>query len=367
MIAQEVVTGYSDILQKLESIEPVKYARTRNFLDGAVTHLSPYISRGVLSLNQVKSFLMERFSKKESMKYINELAWREYFQREWEQLDEFIFEDIKRNQVHVKTRNMIKALAEGKTGIRKVDEHILGMAETGYMHNHMRMFVASIACNIAHAHWLKPSQWMYYHLLDGDIASNALSWQWVAGTFSSRKYLANQENINYYTRDDQRNTFLDKSYEALMIAETPVELSESCSLELRTILPPSDIFKIDPSKPLLLYNSYNLNPEWHKGEDVNRVLVLEPSHFEKFPVSEKVIRFILGLKNNIPGIQLFTGEVASLPLIRKCKKILSKTHQAFKHYPGEKEKHEWMFEVEEKYYSSHSAYWKECEKIYWQQ
>lgn len=67
------------------------------------------------------------------------------------------------------------------------------------MHNHLRMYIAGTITNVSHAHWRVPSLWLYSHLLDGDITSNTCSWQWNAGTFSSKKYLANQENINTYT------------------------------------------------------------------------------------------------------------------------------------------------------------------------
>jgi outer membrane protein OmpA-like peptidoglycan-associated protein len=67
--------------------------------------------------------------------------------------------------------------------------------------------------NIFKAAWLPGAKWMYAHLLDHDPAANFLSWQWVAGTFSSKKYIANQENINKYTNTKQEGSFLDTEYE----------------------------------------------------------------------------------------------------------------------------------------------------------
>ena len=67
-------------------------------------------------------------------------------------------------------------------GIESIDFAINGLYEKGYLHNHSRMYIASIACNIGKAYWLTPSKWMYYHLLDGDIASNVGGWQWAAST-----------------------------------------------------------------------------------------------------------------------------------------------------------------------------------------
>mgnify|MGYP006195700273 CR=1 FL=1 len=68
------------------------------------------------------------------------------------------------------------------------------------------MYLAAMVCNNAKSHWLTPARWMYYHLLDGDLASNALSWQWVAGTFSHKKYIANQQNINKYLFNEHYKT-----------------------------------------------------------------------------------------------------------------------------------------------------------------
>ncbi len=78
------------------------------------------------------------------------------------------------------------------------------------------MYLASIVCNIAGAYWELPSEWMFYYLKDADPASNVCSWQWVAGSFSNKKYFANQENINRYLHASEQGTYLDNTYEFLM-------------------------------------------------------------------------------------------------------------------------------------------------------
>ena len=68
----------------MENIEPLNYAKSRNFVDGAVTYLSPYISRGVISVKQVMDTVMTKGYKNYQIeKFIQELAWREYWQRVW--------------------------------------------------------------------------------------------------------------------------------------------------------------------------------------------------------------------------------------------------------------------------------------------
>ena len=99
-----------------------------------------------------------------------------------------IFTDLKQDQPKVDHHELPTAIEHAKTGIDAIDNGIKELYQTGYMHNHARMYTAMLTCNIAQAHWLSPAKWMYYHLLDGDLASNMLSWQWVAGSFSSKKY-----------------------------------------------------------------------------------------------------------------------------------------------------------------------------------
>ncbi len=359
-------TDYNSIIERIRQINPVQYGSSRNFVDGAVTYLSPYISRGVISTKQVHDSVLEKGHHPGTIdKFLQELAWREYFQRVWQMKGESLFEDMKQSQTDVRHPNMIKTVLDAKTGITAIDKKILEFYKTGYMHNHVRMYVASIACNIGKAHWSAPAQWMYYHLLDGDLASNTCSWQWVAGTFSSRKYYCNQENINRHTRSHQQNTFLDLANENLPDVPLPDVLKDTISLYLKTPLYSTTKPFIDTAKPTLIYNSYNLDPLWRKEEDVNRILLLEPSHFQKFPVSERVLEFIVSLSRNIPNCQIMIGEVCELKEYYKNSVLnenglVSKEHPAFLYYPGIKDPRDWIYPEVVGYFNSFFSFWKKC-------
>lgn len=351
-------TDYGSIIERVNQINPVQYGKSRNFIDGAVTYLSPYISRGVISVKQVQDSVLEKgYHTVTIEKFLQELAWREYFQRVWQAKGEAMFGDMKQSQADVAHQQMIKAIVDAKTGITAIDNMILEFYETSYMHNHVRIYVASIACNIGKAHWSAPAQWMYYHLLDGDLASNTCSWQWVAGTFSSKKYYCNQQNINRYTHANQIHTFLDKPVETLHNASVPYALKSTVDLKLKTNLFITPQLLIDVSKPTLIYNSYNLDPCWRKNEDANRVLLLEPSHFQKFPISEKVLEFIVDLSRNIPNCQLMIGEVSELKKYYKDSALgenalVSKEHPAFDYYPGTKDLRDWIYAEVVGYFNS---------------
>lgn len=364
-------TTYEKVLERVNAIDPIKYAKTRNYINGQITYLSPYVSRGVISTKQVMDKIIEKqYPYPAIEKIIQELAWREYFQRVWQFKGSQIWEDLKQDQQKVVHHTMLEAIQQAQTGIESIDLAIHGLYEIGYMHNHSRMYIASIACNIGKAYWLTPSKWMYYHLLDGDIASNNCSWQWVSGVFSSKQYFCNQENINKYTFSKQQNTFLDKPYEQLINMDIPNALRDTTKLDLKTNLPTSNTPNIDTEIPTLIYNSYNLDPYWRKDENVNRVLLLEPSHFNQYPVSDKVIQFIIDLSKNIEGIQIFVGEIEEIKKLYKTdnlwddQKIISKEHPAFTYYPGIMDQRDWMFPEVTGYYPSFFSFWKKAERSF---
>ncbi len=355
-------TAYEAIIARIENINPIKYAQTRNFTDGAVTYLSPYISRGVISLQQILQHVLKTYKPYQIEKFIQELAWRQYWQRVWQSIGDEIFTDIKQEQPEVLHRKMVAAIENANTGIEAIDEGIDKLYSSGYMHNHLRMYTSSICCNVAKAHWLQPSQWLYYHLLDGDLASNSLSWQWVAASFSSKKYYCNQENINRYTNSHQQNTFLDKSYETIAKMSVPEELLEKTNFYPPTELPLKQMPVLNETQPVYIYNSYNLDPVWHLNEAANRILLLEPAHFKKYPVSNKVIEFIIDLSKNIDGIQIFAGSFKELQALGADRSLVYKEHPTTSHYEGISEKYDDLFPEVTGYFSSFSSYWKRCEK-----
>jgi deoxyribodipyrimidine photo-lyase len=356
-------TNYNDILQHIENIDPIKYAKSRNYIDGSVTKLSPYISRGVISTKQVAISLFKRGYKPYQIENIlKELAWRDYFQQAWIALGEDINKDVKQEQQKVSNRNISLAITQGNTRIQGIDEGIDELLNKGYMHNHVRMYVASLSCNIGKSHWLMPAQWMYYHLLDADWASNALSWQWVAGSFSSKKYYANQENINKFCYTNQRNTYLDISYENIEDIDTPELLTKLAYTFFETDLPENSTLKVEDGLPNYIYNFYNLDSNWDKDVNANRILLLEPSFFKKYPVCNRTINFILSLANNIQGIQTFVGEFDELKKYINSETIFYKEHPTTKHYKGIQHSRDWMFDKVNGYSPSFFSYWKKCEK-----
>jgi len=354
---------YSEILQRVDAIDPTNYARTRNFIDGNVSYLSPYISRGIISSEFVLQRLLAKGYKVfEIEKFIQELAWRDYWQQVWVAKGDTIDSDLKHPQPEVENYELPRAIIDAKTKIKAIDQAITDFYDTGYLHNHVRMYVAAIACNMGKSHWKLPAQWMYYNLLDADWASNALSWQWVAGSNSNKKYVANQENINKYCRTAQKDTFLDISYKSFETMAIPNVLSKTTVPIFKTSLPKQKQLDVKPELPTLVYNFYNLDPKWRTElVGANRVLLLEPSHFLKYPIGENSMNFMLALGKNIQNLQVYVGEFNELTSAYGIGDVYYKEHPTNTNYKGNEDSREWMFGVTG-YFPSFFAFWKKCKK-----
>ena len=349
----------------MESINPGRYAKTRNFLDGDVTQLSPYLTHGVIRTRDVLDYVLEFSSFKGAEKLIFELAWRDFFATVYRYHGKAIFGDLLAPQTPTRSQELPEAIIEANTSIKVLDKAVTKLYQTGYLHNHERMWLASVICNIAQVSWQKPARWFFYHLLDGDLASNTLSWQWVAGSFARKKYYANQENLNRYSRTEQLGTFIDHNYNDLPELDIPEPLIKTASLELEMPrLPATEITEVPGHKPVLLYHLWMLDPYWHKDDDATRVLVLEPSYVKTYPISQNRLDFILELRKNIPGLKLYVGEFAELKNLAVCPSITTLDHPSLPYWSLPNLKKEMpisMFDPPLKDYSSFFSYWKACQ------
>ena len=211
---------------RLQAVNPRTYASTRNRLDGAVTGLSPYFTHGLLGLGDAARAVHQRQPLSFEDKLVFEFGWREFFQHVWQHAGDngdAILRDMHGTAPwHGTYADSLPAdIREGRTGVPAIDSAIRVLYATGYLHNHARMWLASYVVHLRKVHWRVGADWLYGHLLDGDLPSNHLSWQWVAGTFSSKPYLFNADNVLKYAPVAQQaawashGSVIDQSYEAL--------------------------------------------------------------------------------------------------------------------------------------------------------
>jgi deoxyribodipyrimidine photo-lyase len=206
-------------LAHLHAVQPSRYTRTRNHIEGAVTRLSPYLTHGLLTVPQVLAYLQSKHDIDMQHKLVFELAWREFFHHAWAYDGEKIFESLHPRPMPDATyqRELPADITHGRTGVPVIDQTVRALYNTGYVHNHARMWLASYVVHLRKVHWRVGADWLYAHLLDGDLASNHLSWQWVAGTGSHKPYLFNAENVARYAPQAWHSSasVIDTSYAAL--------------------------------------------------------------------------------------------------------------------------------------------------------
>src|SRR6056297_3730560 len=200
-------------LRRLAAFVPLAgrdYAACRNYdLPGHphVSVLSPYLRHRLLTEEEVLAAVLGRFSLSTAEKFVQEVFWRTYW-KGWLEMRPGVWSDYRRG-VHrgldrIATegglRRTWEAACSGETGIDAFDHWARELVETGYLHNHARMWFASIWVFTLELPWELGADFFLRHLLDGDPASNTLSWRWVAGLQTRGKtYLARTDNIAKYT------------------------------------------------------------------------------------------------------------------------------------------------------------------------
>ncbi len=186
----------------LQQVNPERYAATRNHLNGAVTRLSAYLRHGVLTLAEVRRAVLNRAGAK-AEKLVQELAWRDYYQRVYARIGDGIWKDRESSKTGWRPVDYAAELpadiAAGETGLMCIDSFAHELHRTGSLHNHARMWMAAYIIHFRRVRWQAGAAWFLAHLLDGDPASNNLSWQWVASTFAVKPYYFNRDNLEQFT------------------------------------------------------------------------------------------------------------------------------------------------------------------------
>lgn len=199
-------------LARFAPLAGVPYAQRRNFDLGTGKHihvstLSPYVRMKLLDEADLSRAVLTHLDAREADKFLAEVWWRTYW-KGWMEQRPAVWsayrDDLARLHNEVQTQSGLRARWQaaclGQTGIAPFDAWAQELAQTGYLHNHARMWFASIWIFTLGLPWQLGADFFLRHLLDGDAAVNTLSWRWVAGIQTQGKtYLATPENIEKFT------------------------------------------------------------------------------------------------------------------------------------------------------------------------
>lgn len=204
--------------ERLHAVNPLAYAATRNHVDGKVTRLSPYLTHGLITVAEVVDHLRALPAVGANHKLVTELGWREYFRHVWHHRGAGIQQSLHPGPLPDEhySRVLPDDVRQARTGLAVIDQSVRSLYR-GWLHNHARLWLASYLVHARKIHWRVGADWMIAYLLDGDLASNHLSWQWVAGTSSVKPYLFNAENVRRFAPASWHvdGTALDTSYEQM--------------------------------------------------------------------------------------------------------------------------------------------------------
>ena len=220
-----------DVMENYIEKDIFDYTVQRNFDFGPqnrknVSCLSPYITHRLISEYEVVKLVLNKHPYQKVEKFIQEIFWRIYW-KGWLEMRPKVWTDFVEDSKNIENTNEYEKAINGETNIDCFNDWIKELKENNYLHNHTRMWFASIWIFTLKLPWQKGAEFFLRELYDGDAASNTLSWRWVAGIQTKGKnYIAQNWNINKFTNN---------KYKDLKLTENPQPIIDQREYEILPI------------------------------------------------------------------------------------------------------------------------------------
>ena len=267
-----------------------QYSKLRNFDFGPenrknISGLSPYITHGVINEKEVIEKSLSKFSFSKNEKFIQEVLWRTYW-KGWLELRPTVWADYlieldKIREEFKNNQNYLNAI-EGKTSIECFNYWVSELKENNYLHNHARMWFASIWIFTLELPWQLGAEFFMQHLYDGDPASNTLGWRWVAGIQTQGKnYLASEWNIKKFTNNRFDNIKLNENAPPKIPEKTYSIMKKNFSNK-----------NINDRNLLIFENNLSFEITDFKNNKFKKIYIISNKNKNRsIKLSEKVIKF----------------------------------------------------------------------------
>ena len=267
-----------------------EYSKLRNFDFGPekrtnISGLSPYITHGVINEKEVIEKSLSKFSFSKNEKFIQEVLWRTYW-KGWLELRPNVWTDylVELNKIReeYKDNQNYKNAIDGKTNIECFNYWVTELKENNYLHNHTRMWFASIWIFTLELPWQLGAEFFMQHLYDGDSASNTLGWRWVAGIQTQGKhYLASEWNIKKFTNNRFNNIKLNEN--------APPKVSEK---NYSIVKQDFSNKNIDDENLFIFENSLSFETTDFQNHKFKKIYIISNKNENRsIKLSEKVIKF----------------------------------------------------------------------------
>ena len=284
----------AEALDRLENFVEnnlVEYSKLRNFDFGPknrsnISCLSPYITHGIINEKEVIKKSLSKFSFSKNEKFIQEVLWRTYW-KGWLELrpnvwSDYLIELSKIKKEFKNNQNYLDAI-EAKTNVECFNSWVNELKDNNYLHNHTRMWFASIWIFTLELPWQLGAEFFMQHLYDGDAASNTLGWRWVAGVQTQGKhYLASEWNIKKFTNNRFDNIKLNEN--------APPKVSEKTYSIIKQNFSNS---QSNEDKNLLIFeNNLSFESSDFKDDKFNKIyLISNKNESRSIKLSENVVKF----------------------------------------------------------------------------
>ena len=268
-----------------------EYSKLRNFDFGPdkrsnVSCLSPYITHGIISEQEIIKKSLSKFPFSKNEKFIQEVLWRTYW-KGWLELRPNVWSDylIELNKIREDYKNNLNYInaTKGQTNIECFNTWVNELKDNNYLHNHTRMWFASIWIFTLELPWQLGAEFFMQHLYDGDAASNTLGWRWVAGIQTQGKhYLASEWNIKKFTNNRFNNIRLNENVPPKISQKTysiiKQDFNNSQNIEDKNLL----IFENNLSFEITDFQNYKFKKIY---------LIVNKNENRSIKLDEKVVKF----------------------------------------------------------------------------
>ena len=350
---EEAMTSLEDFINN----GIVNYSSKRNYDLGPnerknVSCLSPYISHRLLDEFEVSKKVLNKYPFQKVDKYIQEIFWRVYW-KGWLELRPKVWTDFLEDLKNIENSNEYEKAINGETNISCFNNWVKELKDNNYLHNHTRMWFASIWVFTLKLPWQKGAEFFLRELYDGDAASNTLSWRWVAGIQTKGKnYIAQNWNISKFTNN---------KYKDLNLNDSPQPIIDQREYKISPLEKKKNSKKFDH----LIFFDNETNFKYFNIDNYNKIYCILPTNEErKVILSSKVLDYKKTLikrqiKSSNIDIELIDGNsfieisrnIKNFDIIYPCvgenmsflKEIIKKNNLTINYLTRDEDKFCWQF------------------------